>query len=62
MGTAYAEVPEFGTIEGVLILTVNPKTRTYTVNIVFEKDDMVCMVLSGDNFKPADPYKPEANL
>ena len=62
LGTAYAEVPEFGTIEGVLILTVNPKTRTYTVNIVFEKDNMVCMVLSGDNFKPADPYKPEANL
>ena len=62
LGTAYAEVPEFGTVEGVLILTVNPKTRTYTVNIVFEKDNMVCMVLSGDNFKPADPYKPEANL
>ena len=62
LGTAYAEVPEFGTIEGVLILTVNPKTRTYTVNIVFEQDNMVCMVLSGDNFKPADPYKPEANL
>jgi hypothetical protein len=62
LGTAYAKVPEYGTIEGVLILTVNPKTRTYTVNIVFEKDNMVCMILSGDNFKPADPYKPEANL
>jgi hypothetical protein len=62
LGTAYAEVPEVGTVEGVLILTVNPKTRTYTVNIVFEKDDMVCMVLSGDNFKPADPYKPETSL
>tara|TARA_B110000503_G_scaffold72110_1_gene111607 strand:+ start:2540 stop:2854 length:315 start_codon:yes stop_codon:yes gene_type:complete len=62
LGTAYAQVPEFGTVEGVLILTVNPKTRTYTVNIVFEKDDMVCMVLSGTNFKPADPYKPKTSL
>jgi hypothetical protein len=62
LGTAYAEVPEYGTIEGVLILTVNPKTRTYTVNIVFEQDNMVCMILSGDNFSPADPYKPTTSL
>ena len=62
LGTAYAEVPEYGTIEGVMMLTVNPDTRTYTVNMVFEQDNMVCMILSGDNFKPAEPYKPKINL
>ena len=61
LGKAYAEVPEYGTIEGVLIITVNPKTRTYTINMVFEEDDMVCMILSGSNFKPAGG-KPETSL
>lgn len=62
LGTAYAEVPEYGKIKGVLIMTVNPDTRTYTINIVFEEADTVCMILSGDDFKPADPYKPKADL
>lgn len=61
LGTAFAEVPEHGTIEGVLIITVNPDTRTYTINMVFEEDDMVCMILSGDTFMPALD-EPKINL
>lgn len=53
LGSAIVEVPKYGTAEGVLIITVNPKTRTYTINIYFEDDDMVCMLTSGENFSPA---------
>jgi hypothetical protein len=41
LGTAYAEVPEVGTVEGVLILTVNPKTRTSRYNL-YLRDLFTC--------------------
>ena len=36
------------------MLTVNAETRTYTVNIIFEEDEMLCMLTSGEDFQPAD--------
>lgn len=61
LGTAFVEIPEYGEAEGVLVITVNPKTRTYTINIIFEEDNMVCIILSGDGFEPAG-RPPEASL
>lgn len=34
-------------------MSVNPTTRTYTINIYFEEDDMVCMLAAGNKFEPA---------
>jgi|TARA_B110000503_G_scaffold92657_1_gene139692 hypothetical protein len=44
-------------IEGVLLMNVNPKTLTYTINILFPKDRMVCMLVAGDEFRPATGSK-----
>ena len=40
-------------VQGTLLMSVNPKTRTYTVNIFFEEDGIVCILASGDGFQPA---------
>ena len=40
-------------IEGILLMNVNPKTLTYTINILFPEDKMVCMLVAGDKFGPA---------
>ena len=44
-------------IEGVLLMNVNPKTLTYTINILFPKDKMVCMLVAGNEFRPATNSK-----
>ena len=61
LGTAYVTLADGREAEGVLLLTVNPKEKTYTVNIVFEQDEMMCMLTSGDEFQPAD-LKPKLSL
>jgi hypothetical protein len=40
-------------VQGTLWMSVNPKSRTYTINILFEEDGIVCMLTSGDKFQPA---------
>ena len=49
-------------IEGILLMNVNPTTFTYTINILFQKDSMVCMLTSGDKFRPATDLKSKNNL
>jgi hypothetical protein len=44
-------------IEGILLMNVNPKTLTYTINILFPEDKMVCMLVAGDKFRPANGSK-----
>tara|TARA_B110000503_G_scaffold121966_1_gene186058 strand:- start:70 stop:405 length:336 start_codon:yes stop_codon:yes gene_type:complete len=44
-------------IEGTLLMNVNPKSLTYTINILFPKDKMVCMLVAGDKFRPANRSK-----
>jgi hypothetical protein len=61
LGTAYVTLPDDRTLEGVLLLSVNPQSRSYTVNIVFEEDEMMCMLTSGEEFSPAD-LKPRLSL
>jgi len=53
LGTAVVTLPGDKDANGVLLLTVNPKTKTYTINIVFEEDGMICMLTSGEDFQPA---------
>jgi hypothetical protein len=43
--------------EGILLMNVNPNTLTYTVNILFEEDQIVCMLTAGDKFQPAFDQK-----
>ena len=61
LGTAVVTLPGDKTAEGVLLLTVNPKTKSYTMNIVFEEDGIMCMLTSGEEFQPADA-KPKISL
>ena len=61
LGTAYANLTDGREVQGVLMLTVNPKTKTYTVNMFFEKDDIMCLLTTGTDFQPAD-LKPKINL
>ena len=49
-------------VEGILLMNVNPTTFTYTINILFQKDSMVCMLTSGDKFRPATDLKSKNNL
>jgi hypothetical protein len=44
-------------VEGILLMTF-----TYTINILFQKDSMVCMLTSGDKFRPATDLKSKNNL
>jgi hypothetical protein len=44
-------------IQGILLMNVNPKTLTYTINILFPEDKMVCMLVAGDKFRPANGSK-----
>jgi hypothetical protein len=48
-------------VQGVLLMNVNPSTRSYTINILFEDDDIVCMLTTGDKFQPASS-KPKTSL
>jgi hypothetical protein len=60
LGRASVTVANNGKIvEGVLLMSANPKTLTYTINILFEEEDMICMLAAGDNFQPA--YKQSNN-
>jgi hypothetical protein len=61
LGTAVVTLPGDKDVNGVLLLTVNPKTKTYTINIVFEEDGMICMLTSGEDFQPADS-RPKISL
>lgn len=54
LGIAVVTLPDGRPLEGVLMLTVNAETRTYTVNIMFVEDEMMCMLTSGEDFQPAD--------
>ena len=54
LGIAVVTLPDGRPLEGVLMLTVNPESRSYTVNIMFVEDEMMCMLTSGDDFQPAD--------
>ena len=54
LGVAVVTLSDGRPLEGVLMLTVNAETRTYTVNIIFEEDEMLCMLTSGEDFQPAD--------
>ena len=40
-------------VTGILLMNVNPETLTFTINILFPEDKMVCMLTAGDNFRPA---------
>jgi hypothetical protein len=40
-------------VQGLLLMNVNPKTLTYTINIFFEEEDIICMLTAGDRFQPA---------
>ena len=64
LGSAIITLGDENQANGVLLITVNPKELTYTVNIVFEEDEMMCLLTTGDNFKPADlsNKKPKKSL
>lgn len=61
LGSATVTIPDGRVAEGVLMLTVNAETKTYTVNILFVEDEMMCMLTAGENFQPAD-ILPEITL
>ena len=61
LGSAFVSLVDGREAEGVLLLTVNPETKTYTVNVVFEEDGMMCLLTTGDEFQPAD-LKPKLSL
>jgi len=61
LGSAMVKLPRGDEVEGILLMSVNPDTRTYTINILFDEDDMMCMLTSGDKFQPAS-QKPKINL
>jgi len=52
-GRAGVKLPSGDEVQGILLMNVNVDTRTYTINILFEEDDMVCMLTAGDKFQPA---------
>jgi len=54
-----ALAPDGQEAEGILIINVNPKTLTYTINILFLEEGMVCMLTAGDKFRPATNPKPK---
>ena len=53
LGRAGVKLPEGKEAEGLLVMSVNPGTRSYTINILFEDDDIICMLTAGDKFQPA---------
>ena len=61
LGSAMVELPGDGLAEGVLLITVNPETKSYTINVVFEEDNIVCMLTSGQDFSPAN-LRPKITL
>lgn len=61
LGTAVVTLKNGEPVDGLLLMNVNPSTRTYTINILFLEDGMVCMLTSGEDFQPAQS-KPKINL
>ena len=61
LGSAVVTLPGDRTASGVLLITVNPESGSYTINIVFEDDGIMCMLTSGENFNPAGS-KPKISL
>ena len=53
LGTAVVVLQDGSPAEGVLMMNVNPKTLSYTVNIMFVNLGIVCMLTSGKDFQPA---------
>lgn len=51
-GAVYvAQINEF--VMGKFVVYVNPETYSMTATIDFEEDDMSCIVVIGDGFRPA---------
>ena len=52
-GTGVVSLPEDSYAEGVTHLYVHPEEKGFTVVVEFPEDDVSCIVLMGDDFKPA---------
>ena len=50
-GTAFQHSPEGTTFEGKIMITMNPATKSYTVNFVI--GGMACVITSGSNLNVA---------
>lgn len=61
LGTAIVTLKDGREADGVLLMNVNPSTLSYTINILFVDDGMMCMLVNGDDFQPAQ-NKPKLNL
>lgn len=62
-GQAYIQVPnqkgdDLVMTEGMLVITTNYKSTTYSVSITFE-DGNTCSLINGDKFFPWDYIEPE---
>ena len=53
LGTAVVTLKDGQQAIGVLMMNVNPSTLSYTINILFPDDDMMCMLVNGEDFQPA---------
>ena len=53
LGTAVVTLKDGRQAEGILMMNVNPSTLSYTINILFIDDDMMCMLVNGEDFQPA---------
>ena len=62
-GDAYIQIPnkegtDIDMAKGMLVVTANFKTSTYSVSITFE-DGTTCSLINGDKFYPWDYVEPE---
>ena len=62
-GRAFVQVPaeydgEIAIVEGVLVITTNYKSNTYSVSITFD-NDTTCSIINGGNFFPWDFEEPK---
>ena len=53
LGTAIVTLENGQQAQGVLMMNVNPSTLSYTINILFLDDGMMCMLVNGEDFQPA---------
>lgn len=50
---AVKSATNFQVYQGLMLMYANPKTKSYTIIIYFEEDDVSCVLISGDQFQPA---------
>ena len=51
LGTAVVVLQDGSPAQGVLMMNVNPKSLTYTINILFVEDKMICILTIVEDFQ-----------